>query len=360
MAYDPHRHQVASLLNFNGADGATAVSDDTGRIWTVHGSAQLDTAQAAFGASSLLIGGTNGNRITCASSAAFAFGPTADFTIEGYLRATSVTSGVYQIFYDGRETVGSFPRPTIYFLGSELRYFVNGADRIAGGVATVNEWMHWAYSRKAGIGRLFLRGDTLGSWADTINYAAHPVTIGNSGHTPYDAPVRGWVDAVRITPNVGRYAGDFDVPDSEFTIRGIPVSGVVEVGAPPAPARRKIVLMRTRDLIVVGSGLSDPVTGAYEIDSDADDGDSIVGLAYPDYGEAPRRSTLYAIGDRCWVGEPAPLGHWYECEAGGTTGSSAPTWPTDGSTVTDGTVTWRDKGLIERPWAEGPYLAQAA
>ena len=38
--------------------------------------------------------------------------------------------------------------------------------------------------------------------------------------------------------------------------------------------------------------------------------------------------------------------HFYKCTAAGTTGGVAPTWPTDGSTVVDGTVTWQDMGTI--------------
>lgn len=37
--------------------------------------------------------------------------------------------------------------------------------------------------------------------------------------------------------------------------------------------------------------------------------------------------------------------HAYAATVGGTTGSVEPTWPTDGTTVADGTVTWRDLGL---------------
>ena len=38
--------------------------------------------------------------------------------------------------------------------------------------------------------------------------------------------------------------------------------------------------------------------------------------------------------------------HFYKCTVAGTSGVAEPTWPTDGSTVSDGTVTWQDMGLI--------------
>lgn len=41
-----------------------------------------------------------------------------------------------------------------------------------------------------------------------------------------------------------------------------------------------------------------------------------------------------------------PNSHWYMATTAGTTSGSEPTWPTNGSTVTDGSVVWRDMGLI--------------
>lgn len=45
--------------------------------------------------------------------------------------------------------------------------------------------------------------------------------------------------------------------------------------------------------------------------------------------------------------EPAtPNGHYYEVTTAGTTGAVAPTFPTNGGTVTDGTVVLKDRGTI--------------
>ncbi len=56
-------------------------------------------------------------------------------------------------------------------------------------------------------------------------------------------------------------------------------------------------------------------------------------------------STAYAVGDR--VKSATTPTHLFVCTVAGTSGSSAPTWPTViDETVTDGTVTWRCETLI--------------
>jgi flagellar hook protein FlgE len=54
-------------------------------------------------------------------------------------------------------------------------------------------------------------------------------------------------------------------------------------------------------------------------------------------------SQTYALGQMV---SPTPSnGHFYQCTAAGTSDTAAPsTWPTDGSTVADGGVTWQDLG----------------
>lgn len=53
-------------------------------------------------------------------------------------------------------------------------------------------------------------------------------------------------------------------------------------------------------------------------------------------------------------------GYFYICTVAGTSGGSAPTWPTtDGATVVDGTVTWQCLGLTTDLIAMGSTLTNA-
>ena len=54
-------------------------------------------------------------------------------------------------------------------------------------------------------------------------------------------------------------------------------------------------------------------------------------------------STAYTVGQS--ISPTVANGHIYQCTAAGTSGATSPsTWPTDGSTFTDGGVTWQDMG----------------
>jgi hypothetical protein len=54
--------------------------------------------------------------------------------------------------------------------------------------------------------------------------------------------------------------------------------------------------------------------------------------------------TSYSVG--AYVVPTSPNDHFYKCTAAGTSAASEPTFPTDGTTVTDGGVTWKDMGPI--------------
>lgn len=68
----------------------------------------------------------------------------------------------------------------------------------------------------------------------------------------------------------------------------------------------------------------------------------ITGVWTHSFAPAWQASTSYVLGAIVIPG--TANGHLYQCTTAGTTASSAPTWPTGGGTVTDGTAVWADLG----------------
>jgi len=90
----------------------------------------------------------------------------------------------------------------------------------------------------------------------------------------------------------------------------------------------------------------------YHNTSTADDTPLMI-TAYADHGSRWRSSVTKSLTNLIFPSDPA-VGHYYECEVAGTTGATEPVWPTNGGTVVDGTVTWRDKGQVVQPVTQYP------
>jgi len=195
---------LVMLLHFDGSDGAVTVTDSfQGRSFTGAAgftSAQIDTAQQKFGASSFLFPANSPpDYILAVGSSHFAFGAD-DFTIDFWVRFNSVTGTA--VIYDSRPLATNGAYPTIYRSGTSLRYLVSSVDRITGAtVLAINTWYHVALIRKGTSTKLFLDGVQEGStYTDTnvyLNGASRP-SIGGAGDTLQTNGLNGWLDEVRV------------------------------------------------------------------------------------------------------------------------------------------------------------------
>jgi hypothetical protein len=204
---DPYFSSVVYLSGYEGADGSTTIVDEaTAKIATAVGNAQIDTAQFKFGSSSLLLDG-NGDYLSIADSPDWTLG-LGQFTIEGWFRFAATPTNAVLI---ARWTNGFafwFEAGNLYFRNAPT----NDSTKYAWAPA-LNTWYHIACDRNASnVFRIYVDGvmqAKTASFPTNIIGSGIVMAVGSlrpGGFTTYD--LNGWVDDVRITKGVARYASD--------------------------------------------------------------------------------------------------------------------------------------------------------
>lgn len=215
---DPYFAYVVALLHFNDTAGSSSFYDEitASDVWIGAAGAVTSATQSKFGGLSLSVLDTD-SRVAVATRPGFNYGSN-DFTIEMWIRP--VVLGGVKVVFDHRDSTGPVaPRPAIYLFDTQLRYYVNGADRISGGTVAINTWYHIAVSRVSGQTRMYLDGVQVGStWADATVYTEGRCVLATPGDdTGSFLAFQGYMDDVRLTNGVGRYAGaSFTVPSAQF------------------------------------------------------------------------------------------------------------------------------------------------
>lgn len=211
VALDDYFSNVVSLLHMD-----EDWSDITGKTWTPINSPTFSTDVRKFGSASGSF--INGPYLEGPTSDAWAFG-NQDFTVECWAYATEMPAVYYQApMGNWYSSTGGcfFLRPNgVMSWHSGSQQVVSGA-----GVIQVAKWHHLAYSRKDGVGRLFVDGVKVGpDLSDTTNFTwTQAWRIG--GNRVASDWWRGFVDEVRITKGVARYTDSFTSPTKAFPNQG--------------------------------------------------------------------------------------------------------------------------------------------
>jgi hypothetical protein len=223
---DPYFSSVSALLHFNGADGATSTVDSgpISNTPSLVGHAQLDTAQAALGSSSLLLDG-NGDYCTIPHHASLEFG-SSDFTVEFRLRIAALPahppklvvgksiSGVYGAFYIQLNSSGQL---AVVASSSNTSPNILSFASLGSAIST-NTWYSVALVRSGTNFYGYLDGarTTLGTSAAALYANSYDFQIGtNFGTSAND--LAGWIDEFRVTKGVARYtAASYVVATTEF------------------------------------------------------------------------------------------------------------------------------------------------
>jgi len=212
---------TVSLLHFNGADGDTIFKDESGKVWTANGNAQLDTAQKVFGTASGLFDGT-GDYIETPAHADFEFG-TGAFAIDFRFRRNFSTSGTGLL---GAVSVGNYNAvPQSAYIGVQtgkygvqvrLHVGASGTEwvfNVPSPYLSNDTWYHLAIVRSGTSLKVYLGGTQIG----TTQTSSHnlviqdPSTVGLYGASYW----AGNIDELRIS-NIARWTANFTPPTEEY------------------------------------------------------------------------------------------------------------------------------------------------
>ena len=215
---DPSYSNVVFLAGFEGANGATTYREEAnGRAGNLVASAQIDASQFKFGVSSLGLSGIT-------DTIQFVDNPDWDlssansdqFTIEGFCRFASISTFTRGIIAHGN-TIGSWSWGLQLTSGSTSNltfdFSLDGSTVVStntsGGTISLNQWFAFAVDKDSGGKiRVYINGVMLGSSTPANSAFFDSTAHLQIGTSPGGGPMNGWIDEVRITKGLARYASD--------------------------------------------------------------------------------------------------------------------------------------------------------
>lgn len=223
---DPDFANVVLLMGFEGADGSTTFSDESGFSngpWTGDGGASITTDQAKFGDSCLDLTTLNA-ALKRSPDADFHIPASTPFCAEAFIRLTALTSRDPFFCHQWR---GDNPSGwALLYDGVSGQLQFRGYPDAGGGLLTVggswtpslDTWHHVVVERDdAGLIRALADGAVIATSAvntDGFSKGTYDDAIGETG-TGSDA-VSGYIDELRITIGAHRYGGAYAVPTAAF------------------------------------------------------------------------------------------------------------------------------------------------
>ena len=219
---DPYWANVVLLLHFDETVAVQDWSDYAHPITLI--TATVSTTQTKFGASSLFGGSalTQNNQARVLTSAPHLQFGAGQFTVEGWLY---FTGNIFSTFIYTLVSQWAGAGQQGWWLGLNngslnFQYSTTGSDNPFVGAAwtpSINTWYHIAADRDASnVLRVYLNGAV---WASaTVAATIWPSTQYGivCNDTTNSRNVTGYVDEVRVTNGVARYAGAFTAPTAAF------------------------------------------------------------------------------------------------------------------------------------------------
>jgi hypothetical protein len=210
---DPYFSSVTALDHFDGADGSTSFTDQTGQALSVYqGAPTISTAQSKFGGSSVYFPGNSCLQEPYSSGIVF----NGDFTVEFWVNYSSFTG--YGGLVTGASS-GAMSGWQVIWNGnsSNLRLETSGGSMNTVATLSPNTWYDVALVRHNGAMQFYINGVADPS---TLTYSGTLDSGGGSLHIGCErngtAWTTGYIDEVRITNGVARYTTNYTPATAEF------------------------------------------------------------------------------------------------------------------------------------------------
>ncbi len=206
---DPHWSKVVLMIGADGVDGSTAILDESAYAApiTIHGAAQIDTADPAYGTGSLILANPNVDLISLADGEQYWYGA-QDFTIE--ITWQPLASGNHYMM--GQGTAGGFAWWGLAVESSSFRWYdrdnVQVFENTGAFTPVLNQKYKLCVERNGSTLRLYRDGvmvKKVTNFTAPLTNATDPVRVGQIWP---GVATNSRVDEIRITKGVARYNSD--------------------------------------------------------------------------------------------------------------------------------------------------------
>lgn len=228
---DPYFSNVSLLLHMDGTNGSQSIIDSSGspKTVTASGNAQLLTSDKKFGTASCYMDGSGDYLSVSNPPSSLIDWYSSDFTVEMFVKPLSFTgcyysdSGIIHPTLIGNRVATSNTNywafgiisntgqvGFFYYSGSLLNSSPASTETVS-----LNTWNHVAMVKQGSYLKIFVNGSS------SVNFLIQHTPIVSSS-TPLvvcagkNTFFKGFIDDVRITSGVARYASNFTPPTSPF------------------------------------------------------------------------------------------------------------------------------------------------
>ena len=212
IAPQPTTTFTSLLLHGDGPNGSTVFTDSSSFNRVVSGqmSASISTAQSVFGGSSIKT--LYNSPLVCGASPDFNIA-SGDFTIDLRVFLISHTA-TYGAMVISRGALSGWyihiRQDGVTWVGQNNTYGVNVPGTLATG-----RWYHIAVERSGSTVTLYIDGISRGTTTQSVTDVNVPMIIGGWDYNS-NYPLNGYIDELRFSKGIARWAQDFALPSSAY------------------------------------------------------------------------------------------------------------------------------------------------